>query len=384
MSYLGVATIRLERNNRVNGAVWSILAGHFALSLAMAMYFREANLTLVLSSQLISLSVLHKRFDVPGLEWLLKILLGLVVMRLTINPWLLQYPHDIHWSLWTYGGTTLCCAVASWVSKDNIPLRKWLEAATLHLFVLFLAAETRYWLYDGNIFRPEYSLLEASINTALWSMLGLVYFYRSRFSSHFESLYIACSKILLALSLLSYGMVLTLLNPLWGIEPISATPVWNIMLLAYGVPVAAGWLVYRYFDETYRKVAISVTSVGFLIFVSLQIRHLWNGAVDIALPFKDAELYTYSIVWLAISVITILVAASKNEQSFYRAGMALLVVVIGKIFLIDMADLEGLLRVASFLGLGLSLLGMAYLHQKIAGNNRLPVTGSDETGTTLS
>lgn len=384
MSYLGVATIRLERNNRVNGAVWSILAGHFALSLAMAMYFREANLTLVLSSQLISLSVLHKRFDVPGLEWLLKILLGLVVMRLTINPWLLQYPHDIHWSLWTYGGTTLCCAVASWVSKDNIPLRKWLEAATLHLFVLFLAAETRYWLYDGNIFRPEYSLLEASINTALWSMLGLVYFYRSRFSSHFESLYVACSKILLALSLLSYGMVLTLLNPFWGIEPISATPVWNIMLLAYGVPVVAGWLIYRYFDETYRKVAISMTSVGFLIFVSLQIRHLWNGAVDIALPFKDAELYTYSIVWLAISVITILVAASKNEQSFYRAGMALLVLVIGKIFLIDMADLEGLLRVASFLGLGLSLLGMAYLHQKIAGNKRSPVTGSNETDATLS
>ena len=75
-------------------------------------------------------------------------------------------------------------------------------------------------------------------------------------------------------------------------------------------------------------------------------------------------------------------AASRNEQSFYRAGMALLVVVIGKIFLIDMADLEGLLRVVLFLGLGLSLLGMAYLHQKIAGNKRFPVTGSNETDTT--
>ena len=105
-------------------------------------------------------------------------------------------------------------------------------------------------------------------------MLGLVYFYRSRFSSHFESLKVACSKILLALSLLNYGMVLTWLNPLWGIEPISATPVWNIMLLAHGVPVAAAWLVYRHFDETYRKVVISLTSVGFLIFVNLQIRHL--------------------------------------------------------------------------------------------------------------
>tara|TARA_R110002049_G_scaffold129269_2_gene286998 strand:+ start:2783 stop:2965 length:183 start_codon:yes stop_codon:yes gene_type:complete len=44
--------------------------------------------------------------------------------------------------------------------------------------------------------------------------------------------------------------------------------------------------------------------------------------------------------------------------------MALLLVVIGKLFLIDMADLQGLWRVASFMGLGLSLLGLAYLYQK--------------------
>ncbi len=374
--YLSVTTIRLERGIRTAGVVWMILAGHFALSLAMAMYFREANLTLALSSQLISLSLLHKRFDVPGLEWLLKIVLGMVVIRLTINPWLLQYPSDIHWSLWTYGGTTLCCAVASWVSRDKIQLRKWLEAATLHLFVLFLAAETRYWLYDGDIFLYEYSLIEASINTALWSMLGLLYYYRSQFSSQFESLYVICSKILLAFSLLNYGIVLTSLNPIWGMEPVSATPIWNILLLAYGFPVVAAWLVYRYYDEEFKKVAIFITSAGLLIFVSLQIRHLWNGALDIDLPFKDAELYTYSIVWLAISVLTILVAASRNEQLFYRAGMALLIVVIGKIFIIDMADLEGLLRVASFMGLGLSLLGMAYLHQKIAANKRFPADGS--------
>ncbi|MFW2369076.1 MAG: DUF2339 domain-containing protein [Desulforhopalus sp.] len=382
MCYLAVATIRLEREIRIPGVVWMILAGHFALSLSMAMYFREANLTLVLSSQLISLSVLNRRFDVAGLEWLLKILLGLLVIRLSLNPWLLHYPRDIHWSLWTYGGTTLCCAFASWVSKDKIQLRKWLEAATLHLFVLFLAAETRYWLYDGDIFLREYSLIEASVNTALWSTLGLVYYYRSQFSSRLKSLYVNCSKIMLTLSLLNYGIVLTWLNPLWGIETVSATPVWNILLLAYGFPVAAAWLVYRYYDQEFRKVAILVTAAGFLIFVSLQIRHLWNGALDLDLPFKDAELYTYSIVWLTISVLTILVATSRNETLFYRAGMALLIVVIGKIFIIDMADLEGLLRVASFMGLGLSLLGLAYLHQKIEGK-RLPVEGSTETGSTL-
>lgn len=364
--YLSVATYRLERGIKADGAVWMILAGHFALSLAIAMYFREANLTLVLSSQLISLAALNKRFAVPGLGWILKVLLGLIVARLTVNPWLLQYPSDIHWSLWTYGGATLCCALAAWLSKSEIYLRKWLEAATLHLFVLFLFAETRYWLYGGDIFIHDYTLTEAAINTGLWSMLGLVYYYRSQVSSHLESLYVLCAKIMLVLALLNYGIVLTVLNPLWSHEAVSATPIWNILLLAYGLPVVAAWLAYRYYDERFRMVAMSVTSAGFLIFVTLQIRHLWNGAIDLDLPFKDAELYTYSIVWLTISILTILVSTSRDQKLFYRAGMALLIVVIGKIFIIDMSDLEGLLRVASFMGLGLSLLGLAYLHQKIA------------------
>ena len=44
--------------------------------------------------------------------------------------------------------------------------------------------------------------------------------------------------------------------------------------------------------------------------------------------------------------------------------------VIAKIFLIDMSGLQGLWRVASFMGLGLSLLGLAWLHQRMQASNR--------------
>ena len=44
----------------------------------------------------------------------------------------------------------------------------------------------------------------------------------------------------------------------------------------------------------------------------------------------------------------------------------MLALVIAKIFIVDMADLVGLMRVASFLGLGLSLLGLAFLHQRFS------------------
>src|SRR5690554_8202890 len=49
-----------------------------------------------------------------------------------------------------------------------------------------------------------------------------------------------------------------------------------------------------------------------------------------------------------------------------RGGMLLLLVVVAKIFFIDMAELGGLWRVASFMGLGLTLLALAWLHRRLA------------------
>jgi uncharacterized membrane protein len=86
--------------------------------------------------------------------------------------------------------------------------------------------------------------------------------------------------------------------------------------------------------------------------------------LDIALVTGNGELYTYTIVWLLMAVVCLLAGSIRFGTSVYRAGFGLMMLVIAKIFLFDMAGLEGLLRVASFMGLGLSLLGLAYLYQR--------------------
>ena len=70
-------------------------------------------------------------------------------------------------------------------------------------------------------------------------------------------------------------------------------------------------------------------------------------------------------MWLLLAVTAILGGVWRASRNVYRAGMLLLLIVLAKLFLVDMADLQGLLRVASFLGMGLGLLGIAYLHQRI-------------------
>jgi uncharacterized membrane protein len=44
--------------------------------------------------------------------------------------------------------------------------------------------------------------------------------------------------------------------------------------------------------------------------------------------------------------------------------MGLVCVVVAKVFVIDMAGLQGLLRVFSFLGLGAALVGLGYAYRR--------------------
>ncbi len=57
------------------------------------------------------------------------------------------------------------------------------------------------------------------------------------------------------------------------------------------------------------------------------------------------------------------------DQTQYKPGIINLSInktePANKLFLVDMSDLEGLLRVASFMGLGRGLLGRSYLHQRL-------------------
>jgi uncharacterized membrane protein len=361
--YITLGGRRLERDAADAGAIWPLLGGHIAYSLAAAMMFREATLTVALAAQLISLAWLMRRFALPALPWLIKTVLALVVVRLTFNPWLVTYPSGTHWSLWTYGGAVLCCFIATRLISDTRAIRKWLEAAMLHLLVLFLGAETRYWIYDGNIFVDDFSLTEVAIDAALWGALGLSYFNRGLHSAHLSRFYTLCSRVLLVLALASYGLALTAFNPLFG-EPVSTTRLFNILLLAYGAPVVIALAAWLFYETRFRDFAAAIAGGGTFVFVTLEIRHLWHRALDLELGVLNGEMYTYSAAWLLMAVVTMTSASRLGSLYGRKAGMALLGLVIAKIFLYDMAGLEGLLRVASFMGLGLALLGLAWLYQR--------------------
>ncbi|WP_420389286.1 DUF2339 domain-containing protein [Marinobacter sp.] len=365
----GVLAWKLESVQRYRmGVVWAVLAAHVSYSLAAVMIAREASLTLALSAQFVSLTWLARRYQMPELHVLLKVALALVVTRLTFNPWLQDYATDLHWSLWSYGGATLFAGIATWLAGKDRAIRAWLEGATLHLLVLFLGAEMRYWLYDGDIFSQQYSFTEAAINTLLWGALGVTYTVRAGASESLAWLYRLFSRILLALSMLSYLALVTLHNPWWGGGNIGDTPIINMLLPAYGGPILLALAVSRFPSLAPRFWSLCVASAGFLLFTALEIRQLWQGS-DMGLSFgmSEGELYSYSVVSLLYAIGAIAYSAKRDNTVLYKAGMALLGLVIAKIFLVDMAGLQGLWRVAAFMGLGLALLGLAWMYRKAQG-----------------
>ena len=347
--------------------IWLFLAGNFAYTFSVVILLDNAGLTLALAIQAISVASIIKRFNVPDLGWLLKVVVMLVAARLTVNPWLADYPMTMHWTIWTYGGATLCCFVTSRILSELPKLARWAEAGSLHLLVLTLWVETRYFLYEGVVFSDEFTFLEAAINVSLFGAMALLYSYKKQGGGSFEKIYSIYSKILLLLAAGNYGVILqqTFESRIWLWKSISETPIWNLLLLAYLMPAIIAYLCYKYFDPQFKKPSAIAALIAAFVFVNLEIRHLWTGSINLNMTASDGELYTYSAIWMLLAISAILSGSWRFGKRCYQAGMLLLAMVILKVFFIDMSQLDGIYRIVAFMGLGLSLLGIAYLHKRI-------------------
>ena len=347
-------------------------SAHLSLALLAVIWLADATLTVALAAQLVSLSWLQRRYQLTYMPWVIRVVLSVVVLRLTLNPWLLTYSNDSHWSLWTYGGSTLFAALAAWLVQSDIKMRAWLQGATAHLLILTIAAELRYWLYDGDIFISEYSFLEASLNTLIWGGAAAIYLYRARTGQHLTRLYEVLAGVHLTAAIVNYAVFVLLAgNPLWNdATDISTNPIFNLLLLSYGVPTLVGLALWRLLPVRFARFAILFAGANLLLFVSMEVRHLWQaGEIHLYRDTSSGELYTYSVVWLLMASAALLIGSWRQQLSLYKAGMGLLLVVVAKLFLVDMSDLTGLWRVASFMGLGLALLALAWLHQRL--NHRM-------------
>lgn len=367
---LMLAGLLLQRRAASLNVAWLCIGGHLGYALAVALYLKDGGLTLALAAQLVSLGWIIRRFRLVELDLLFKGVVMLVILRLSLNPWLFRYTDGLAWPLWTYWGSALCCFGGNLLLSTRPVLQTWGQGACLHLTVLALWVTLRFALYDGAVFTMRFDAMEAALTQVLFAVVGLVYHWREQFSAALAQFYRLYSRILLVLALALYARVLlfTVGSNNWLVGDIGEKPLLNLLLLTHGAPVLLFLAVWRWYLPGLQRFALYGASAALFIFVSLEITHLWRGNIRFSGSMQDAELYTYSIVWLIMAVAAILGGIRRFGHGCYRGGLVLLGLVIAKLFLVDMADLTGLLRVASFMGMGLALLALGYLHQRWKGS----------------
>jgi uncharacterized membrane protein len=158
-------------------------------------------------------------------------------------------------------------------------------------------------------------------------------------------------------------------NPVFEPADVGTLPIANGLLLAYALPAVLAFVARRWTDiersQAVNLLAEITAGVLVFVYVSLEVRHLFDpGFERRGLGAEGLELYTYSIIWLLFGVALLALGFWRAMPALRHAGMALVCLVVAKVFLIDMAGLEGLLRVFSFLGLGAALLGLGYAYRR--------------------
>jgi uncharacterized membrane protein len=81
-------------------------------------------------------------------------------------------------------------------------------------------------------------------------------------------------------------------------------------------------------------------------------------------------------VWLVTAGGLLLAGVKLPDKALRFAGLLLLTATTLKVFLIDAAELDGILRILSFLGLGIALIGIGKLYAKVLSAERRPAGAS--------
>jgi uncharacterized membrane protein len=81
--------------------------------------------------------------------------------------------------------------------------------------------------------------------------------------------------------------------------------------------------------------------------------------------YTTTETYLYSASLLLLAIVWLTRGIQTTNALLRIAGLLLLTLVTFKVFLIDAAQLQGVLRILSFLGLGIALIGIGWIYGKI-------------------
>ncbi len=345
-----------------------------ALALGLTFALDKGMLTVAFALTALGTAWVSERTGLPALRYAVGAI-GLIVLgRLIANPTIVDGdpgPVLINWLLWGYGVPAVAFLAASRLLERSgrgriVQLTESLGLVFAAFLVFF---EIRHALHAGNPLAQDFSLVEAGL-LATESLVFAIVLTRLDLRRG-DPVYRWGSLIFKIVSLVLCAVGLLLVeNPLLTDDAIPGGAVFNALILAYLLPslMAAGLaLVERRARPRFYNLSSAILSlILFSAYVGLEIRRLFAGP-ELALwrGFTQGEQWSYSVALLVTGILLLGLGFVFNNRFARLASAAYLVLAVLKVFIVDLANLEGVMRALSFIGLGLVLIGIGLVYQRL-------------------
>lgn len=245
---------------------------------------------------------------------------------------------------------------------------KFLEISGLLIVAAASYFALRTLLYSGSdILARAAGFTERGVGTMLFFALAFAYLAaEKKWERGAYNIAALCVGWLAVLRIVYFDLLM--LNPYWADQQVFGIKIFNMLWLNYAAAAAAVW----FFRREMLRLGIArgtglLNKIMLLLgvaFVTLQVRHFYHGAEMNTGGASNAEIYTYSAVWLLTGFAALGVGVMRSNAMLRYASLAIVTLTVGKVFLYDAAALEGLYRVFSFFGLGISLIALSWFYTR--------------------
>lgn len=271
-------------------------------------------------------------------------------------------------------------AVLALVVRSLRPLYGGIAGAVAAALALaYLMLEVRV-LFHGTSISIVYGadVAELGIHTAILILvaIALIHAARMRHSQHLLRGAMVFGALALVVGTLGLGIIA---NPLFTGAAVGGNAVFNSLLVGYGLTAALAFVLAleasRRHDlrppSAFRVAASIAAIVTLFVFVTLETRRMFQGDnIWFRLSTSEEEWYAYSAVWLVLGIALLAYGLWRRSITVRLASALFVLASVVKVFLFDLAGLEGILRATSFIGLGIALIGIGLAYQKLVFADR--------------
>lgn len=361
-------------------AAYATLSALSLIALALFLVTTKGALTVALAALLVAAAALDRRFRLPEMGWFIQAGVLLLGWRLVIDPGLgWAVDRAALWEVFaSYGGVAVASVVALRLTGDlpRPAARAFLESGGASAAALLANVLITRWLNGWDAMDESLgSHWGIALNAMPWLIVALAQLYRMTLPGWLRWVRLGVAAVAGLIWAAGTATTLTLANPLgpsWSGKAhlVRGPLLLDTLFVAYALPGIILLVALRFLGHLHRWARLAILGVGtalVAIYAALEIRRFWRGP-DISVPgVTQAELYSYTVALMLLGAGLLYQAIARRAQGLRRIAMAVIALTIAKVFLIDASGLTGLTRVFSFLALGLSLAGLAWLNRWAAG-----------------